>query len=395
MPAEYKSFPLLYRALIRPIREADYEDGNEFLRRFYIGIQNNFNTIADMIASVWDVHDPEKCPSDLLKYLKDIVGWDADFDYITDGLTVGDLRKLIQLAIPFWKERFSEVGIINAIRLLTGRSAVLYNWFYFRAVLGEVFLSEEQQGYDFWLIGGGVTYFDEFHSQVRLMENGSLDRRLVLDLVGLERVSSERIEVAVVDFLDQFDLDRSKWSTLAGTAASIDTTNKVFSIPSGTDEKALMASDTHDNYVVLHRFKLGTGSVLYTRFYVTTWSPADLYEVEVKLDNVKLTRYVGGTPTVVANVSIPPLGWRLLEGLWYKLRTSCVREGSNNRIKVYIDGNLVVSVADPPGPTLGFVAIGARTAALEVDNVEVFRVPLRLAEIGPSGETLSANFFVA
>lgn len=355
MSAEVKALPLLYRALIRPIREADYKDGNEFLRRFYIGIQDNHNDTADLIASVWDIHDPETCPEDLLQYLKDIVGFDSDYDYLTDRLSTNDLRKLIKLAVPFWKERFSELGIINAIRLLTGRNAVLYNWFHWRAILGEVFLAEEQQGYDFWVIGGLITYFDEYYSQVRMMDDGTLDKQLVLDLVSLQRVSSERIEVALVDFLDQFDLDRSKWETLTGTPASI-TVDKDFLIPAGTDEKALMASSSFDNYVLMHTFKLGTGSGLLARFYVGPWSPPTMYEVEVRKNDVLLRRWTAGVDVVVSN---PTLSFSLFEGLWYKLRVSCVDEGSNNRIKIYIDGNQVINVADPQGPTDGDVVIGS------------------------------------
>lgn len=355
MPAEVKALPFLYRALIRPIREADFKDGNEFLRRFYIGIQDNHNTVADLIASVWDIHDPETCPAELLQYLKDIVGFDSNFDYLTSQLSTIDLRKLIKLAVPFWKERFSELGIVNAIRLLTGRSAVLYNWFHWRSILGEVFLSEEQQGYDFWLIGGIVSHFGENYSQVRMMDAGSLDEQLVLDLVSLERVSSERIEVALVDFLDQFDLDRSKWETLTGTPASI-TTDKDFLIPVGTDEKALMASSSFSDYVLMHTFKLETNAGLLARFYVGPWSPSTMYEVEVRKNSVELRRWTAGAS---ASVSSPTLSFPLLEDLWYKLRVSCVDEGANNRIKIYIDGNQVINVADPQGPTDGDVVIGS------------------------------------
>jgi hypothetical protein len=126
-------------------------------------------------------------------------------------LSENDLRKIIQLAIPLWKERFSELGIINILRLLTGRNAIIYNWFAWRTILGETFLGEDQLGYDFWVLGGLVSYYDEFY---RLMDDGNLDRQLVLDLIALERALSERVEVVIVDFLDQFDISRDKWETV-------------------------------------------------------------------------------------------------------------------------------------------------------------------------------------
>lgn len=391
-PDELKGFPLLYRALIRPIREADQREGNQFLQRYYIGIHEMYELIADMIASVWDVHDPSTCPEDLLKYLKDIVGFDEDYEYITDRLSTADLRKLIQLAVPLWKERFSSLGLVNVIRLLTGRNAVLYDWFHWRAILGEVFLSEEQQGYDFWVIGGIITYFDEFYMQCRLMDDGGLDELLVLDLVELERVLSERIEVAVVDFLDQFDISRDKWLNLAGTPASL-TTDKTFLVPAGTDEKALQACSTFSDQVVMHRFKLGTGSELLTRFCVYDWANGYYYEVSVKKDSVILKVYVyGASSTLGSKTTSAALGFSILEGLWYKLRVSAIQESSQLRIKVYIDGNSVFNVLDNIGAQLGEVVIGARATALEVDNVEAFRTPLRFATVEPSGVTQSANF---
>lgn len=390
MPAEVENFPLLYRALIRPIREADYKDGKEFLKRFYIGIQQTHNDIAELVASVWDNHNPETCSSDLLIYLKDIVGFDVEYDHITSRLSVADLRRLISLAVPLWKERFSEIGIVNLIRLLTGKNAVFYNWFYYRSILGETYLTEEQLGYDHWIIGGLVSYFDEYYSQVRLMDDGNLDEQLLLDLIGLERVSSERIEVALVDFLDQFDLTRVKWETILGTAGSIET-DKTFLLVTGCVEHALMASDSIDNYVVIHKFYLNTSAHCFTYFY-TSASLVDTYVVEVWKNGIKLTRWVAGSPTVL---STPTLTFPILEELWYKLRISCVDEvaGSGKRIKIYVDGNEVINYLDTTAqPSGGGLYIGAQPGDVKIDNVELYRVPLRIAEIGPSGVTKSANF---
>jgi hypothetical protein len=322
-----------------------------------MGPQSVHNLVADQIASVWDVHSAVTCPDDLLQYLKDIVGFDQPLDFITDRLSLHDLRKLILLAVPLWKELFSPLGIVHAMRLLTGKSVVYYDWFHWRSILGEVYLTEEQQGYDFWVIGSLVTYFDEYHSQVRLMLDAGLDRRLVLDLLELERVSSERVEVALVDFLDQFDDLRDLWETLEGTPATIEP-DKTFKMLPGTSEKALMESDAYSDYAVVHLFKLDTATSgrLRTRFYVDDWAAGDYYEVEVGLNSLTLRRYVAGVPTIIAN---PALGFPILLGLWYKLRVVAVAEGGGIRIKVYIDGNEAVNLNDAGGPTEGEVVVGA------------------------------------
>jgi hypothetical protein len=63
MPQEIRDYPKLYRSLIRPIREADYQDGKQFVKRFYTGIELEHNNLADMIAAIWDTQSPETCPA--------------------------------------------------------------------------------------------------------------------------------------------------------------------------------------------------------------------------------------------------------------------------------------------------------------------------------------------
>jgi hypothetical protein len=377
MPAEYADYPLLYRSLIRPIREADQKDGQEFLKRFYIGIQAQHNTIANLIASAWDNQDATTCPADLLIYLKDIVGWDAKYDYITDGLTTSDLRKLIRVGIPFWKRRFSAKGLTDIIRFITGRSAIYYDWFYWRAILGETFLSEEQLGYDFWLIGGDHSYQDEHFSQLRLMDDGTLDRQMVLDLAALQRPASERLEVALVDFLDQFDLARDKWVTLSGTAASI-TTDKTLDIPAGTMEQASVVD--HSDTVFLHRFKLDVGAILVTHFYVEDWAGGDYYRAEVSKDFFRLTRWNGGSPVVIA---APTLTFPIIEGLWYKLRASVVLE--NQLGDILLDGNMeAVGVGS-------WIAAAFTTLSKETGTPYEGTQVLRILDTGVSGSIYAQN----
>ena len=395
-PQEVLDRQLLYRAIISPIRDFDQKEGNLFLER-YLSRPEEWRIITlKTIAAIWDNQDPVTCPDDLLWYLKDIVGWDSVYDSITSRLDTQDLRKLISIGIPFWKERFSEIGIRNAIRLLTGRWIALYNWFDWRAIVGEELLTEEQVGYDFWIIGGIVSRFDEYYSQIRVMDDGSLDRRLILDVTELERVASERIEVAIVDFLDYFEGARDRWATLAGLPGRI-TLDQKFLLGNGTTEEPIINNgDILEDYVSISKFNLASGSIYYSYFYAT-WSTQDYYEVKVSKDTIVLTRYLGGTPSVLASLSYPTtLSFPIEEGLWYKLRISCVEEiiTSNRRIKVYVDGNEVINLSDSAAqPVAGKVTLKATAGEVLVDNVEVYRVPLRFAEAGPSGITTSPNFY--
>lgn len=358
-PQEILNRDLLYRAIISSIRDADQRDGKQFLQRYLQRPEEWRKIVLKKIAAVWDVWDPVTCPADLLIYLKDIVGWDSEFDYLTQGLSEADLRKLIALGIPLWKERFSEVGIRNVIRLLTGRSIGIVNWFDWRAIVGETLLTEEQVGYDFWVIGGLVSRFDEYYSQIRVMDDGTLDRQLLLDLVGIERVSSERIEVGIVDFLDHFEGIRDLWETKDGTPAEI-TSDLVFSIPSGTNEEGL--SGDRADYVLVSKFKLDTDASFLSHFYVEDWDNETFYQWKISKNFAELTRFVSGTPVVL---DTPTLSFPIMEDLWYKLRVSCVEEGGSGdkRIKTYVDGNLISSILDSSvSPVSGDFVLGSEAA---------------------------------
>lgn len=355
-PQEILDRDLLYRAIISSIRDADQKDGRQFLQRYLQRPEEWRKIILKKVAAVWDVWDPVTCPADLLIYLKDIVGWDSEFDYLTQGLSEADLRKLIALGIPLWKERFSEVGIRNVIRLLTGKYIGIVNWFDWRAIVGETLLTEEQVGYDFWVIGGLVSRFDEYYSQIRVMDDGTLDRQLILDLVGIERVSSERIEVGIVDFLDHFEGVRDLWETKDGTPAQI-TSGLAFSIPSGTNEEGL--SGDRADYVLISKFKLDSDASFLSHFYVEDWDNETFYQWKISKNFAELTRFVSGTPVVL---DTPILSFPIMEDLWYKFRISCVEEGGSGdkRIKTYVDGNLISSVLDASAsPVSGDFVLGS------------------------------------
>ena len=394
-PQEILDRDLLYRAIISSIRDADQKDGRQFLQRYLQRPEEWRKIILQKVAAIWDVWDPVTCPSDLLIYLKDIVGWDSQFDYLTQDLSESDLRKLIALGVPFWQERFSEIGIRNAIRLMTGRWISIANWFDWRAIVGETLLTEDQIGYDFWVVGGLITRFDEYYSQIRVMDDGTLDRQLILDMVGIERASSERIEIGVVDFLDHFEGVRDKWITDAGTPAEI-TEDLEFEIPDGTvEEPVINNSATLVDYVSIQKFKLSTSANYFSYFY-SDLSGQNYYFVKVYKNSVLLFRVVGGAPTTLVFKSFPgTLSFPIFEDVWYKLRISCVDEVSGNkRIKVFIDGNQVFNFSDSSvEPDAGGVFVRAESGSVLIDNVEVYRVPLRTAEIGPTGTTTSANFF--
>jgi len=142
----------VFMFLHKPIREADLKDGDSFLERFLIGPQNIFEDTQDRILTLRELFDPSKTRADLLQFLKDHVGFTKELNNITNDISENDLRKLISLAVALFKQKGTEPGYINIVRLFTGKSARVFNYFDFRMIVGEAAFGEEQLGEDAWLI---------------------------------------------------------------------------------------------------------------------------------------------------------------------------------------------------------------------------------------------------
>lgn len=146
------NFPYsIFNFLHLPIRDMDEREDN-FLERYLVGEQTVWESYMQKLLDLPLIFDPDKCPEHLLYYLKDIVGLTKELDNITRGLAVDDLRKIILLAVPLWRQKGIELGFGNIIRLFTGFNSRIFNWFDYRMIIGEKAIGEEQLGEDAWLV---------------------------------------------------------------------------------------------------------------------------------------------------------------------------------------------------------------------------------------------------
>lgn len=169
-----------YKFIHLPIRVADKIDGNLFLERFLTGVQANFERTQLQINTVPEILNPAKTRADLLQYLKDHVGFTKELNNITNGLSESDLRKLISLAVALWKQKGTDVGYANIVRLFTGATARIFNWFDFRMIVGEKAFGEEQLGEDSWFIS------------VPGVEASNDPANIVVDLLTFEQNAKDR-----------------------------------------------------------------------------------------------------------------------------------------------------------------------------------------------------------
>ena len=176
----------IFEFLHKPLKDLDRKEGDNFLERFLVGGQNEFEDLQKRILLVETLNDPAKIRADLLKYLKSHVGFTDELNNITNDLGENDLRKLIALAVALWKTKGIEPGYSNIVRLFVGKTARIFNWFDFRMIVGEKAFGEEQLGEDAWLISvpgieaSGVLGVDESF-RIRALfpfESNSKDRSL-------------------------------------------------------------------------------------------------------------------------------------------------------------------------------------------------------------------------
>lgn len=142
----------IYKFLHKPLRDIDRKDGRLFLERFLQGAQAEFEAMQGRIDTLSTLNNPATIRADLLQYLKDHVGFTSELNNITNDLNENDLRKLITLAVALWKQKGTEPGYANIVRLFVGKSARIFNWFDFRFIVGEKAFGEEQLGEDSWFI---------------------------------------------------------------------------------------------------------------------------------------------------------------------------------------------------------------------------------------------------
>ncbi len=371
--------PRLERMIIEPLR-------TDLLRRFLERPDYWRDRIDAKIAEVPTFIDPRTCPDEYLKYLKDFVGWSDELG-ITGDLDATSIRKLITLAIPVWKQKGTEIGLVNLARLLTGKNVVFANWFYFRMILGETGLWEEQAGSDPWILGGELTDYDEYWSNLRVMDSPDLDHDLLETAVGIERPSNERIELVYLDFLDWFNEDLRYWThEVGGAEGYLDTTNHRMIVPATGRELItipwLASWQSHVAIVSARRPVDPTTDIFRLRFYVQDVN--NCYIVELRPGELRLIERVAGVEVVV-DASVKPF-----HAPQYKLRVETFPNlpgAGDLLVRVYVDADLEIAFPASPGAFLsGKIAIENPNAAavIEVDNVEVWEKPLEYIVIGPS-----------
>jgi hypothetical protein len=372
----------MYNFLLYSIRQADStREGAFFVKRLFEGPQAVWQKTHDKIFSIKNLWSITTCPDEALKFLKWIVGWTSELDYVTDELDNDTLRKLISTSVPLWRKRGIEETTLDILTIVANARCLIWNWFDYRWIIDETEFGENHQGRDSWIIDNpGEPDFGEYYSTLRIVDDSTLNRTLVKNIVKLMRPCGERMEIAYIDFLDRFlvEGDTSQWETPSGSSIVAENGHGVLN-DSAYQLAVVTAGDAAvwTRYVFYCRIKgIGTGNSYGVVFYYLDTD--NYYELVLNIDSVSddyvLNKIVGGSSTLVTSGTISQ---KILDDVWYGVRIHIDVESGSNRIKLYIDGSEIFNILDSStldSGTIGFFSSASTTS--ELDECELFQLPL-------------------
>jgi len=372
----------IYRFIIEGIRNEDNKTG-EFLKRFLDGPQEVWEQIEIRMFEFLELWDALNVEDQYLKYLKTQVGWTKDLDHITDNVDDIALRKLIINAIDIWKQRGSETIIEDIITFSTGAKNKIFNWFDYRNLVDERALGD-----DYWIsdsIDDTPAGLSEYTMLSKIVDDGFLNRQLVVDLIALMKPSNELVQIIYHDFLDYFEIvgDDIQWITNVGEILTIE--DEMMKLTGANDTGVIadvLGSDSWDQYAFSSKVNLVRPDVGYIAnfsiFY--QWVDDQNYRritIGRSESNHKISffRSVAGVEIIErGGLQLDDIGIPIHFDSFYKYQIKIITESTSQRIQIYIDENEIINqlFMTLPGGTIGF---SHTLSEIQIKDVEIMPLP--------------------
>lgn len=149
---ELEEFPYdIYTFLIYSLRQRDQNQklgGTALLKRFLMGPQEVWYDLHRACTRLNTLFDPEEIAAEYLHSLMRLVGFGNDLNDIYSVASEKEIRRIISGAIEFWRERWLDLGIDTAIRIVTGNRYKVRDYFDFRYIIGEQLITEDLENED-------------------------------------------------------------------------------------------------------------------------------------------------------------------------------------------------------------------------------------------------------
>lgn len=218
-------------------------------------------------------------------------------------------------------------------------------------------------------------------TDIRLVDDGTVNRELLRFLLDCARASSERIDIVYLSFLDQFltPYDLDQWAT-SGTVE--------VPSPGGVAELAknaiiYAAGDWGPQTTAWQLMSEDVAGHAELRFYMQSISNNYYYLVADYVGRtLQLWKRVSGSNTAISvPVDVPYHSMRA--GIYDLLRADVCVGATGNRIRGYVDGEMLIDEVDTASAfTSGGVGLAAHLAAFKCSMIEVLEVPATTDRVG-------------
>lgn len=221
---------------------------------------------------------------------------------------------------------------------------------------------------------------DEFFTDVRVVDDGTLNHTLVKRILNLMRPVSERLRIIYVRVFEDFRFGKGELVTVSPGAFVQDTTLRM---PGGSVEvsDANGSLDFRD-YVLQARAQVESGMQFSVRFLAQDASNYYEFRINYSTRELSLYKVVSGVPTLLAG----PVVRDVVLGAFYVFTVIVDYNdiGDVTMIKTFLDSNAIHSVMDSTfnKGTFGF-ASSVGTVSV-VDDIEMFLMPVTVETIVPN-----------
>ena len=222
---------------------------------------------------------------------------------------------------------------------------------------------------------------DEYVSDLRVVDDGTVNRTLLEGLVSLLRPAGERIYIRYLDFQDDFR-DVFSWDVISGTATP-DRPNGILELEDTVDTVIATDFPNDDTWTEIRagcQLKLQAGDKWGEfRFYYTDESNFYAVRINPAAPSLTLERVTGGTRTVLDTTVLAAFH----TDVYYFIHVQTDDTGSGHQLRYHLDGNLLGDVVDSDH-SAGRLAVASETGQkVTLTLVDMYQEPLESTRIGP------------
>jgi len=223
---------------------------------------------------------------------------------------------------------------------------------------------------------------DEYQTDVRIVDEGDLDKILIQRILNLMRPVSERINVIFIRFFDDFIDGIGRFEILQGNASS--TVNNQMQLEPSTIVRTIVSDDDDFRDIVLQvkaNDTLAVGGVFSVLFFVQDINNYYEYRIDTANKRTSIWKIVAGVPTqigtYVAADLVPKVSYILT------ITTSYNDVANNTFIKAHVDSNVTHEFVDASFNKGKFGMKTDAATTMQIDEVEMLQLPVDVRRIEP------------